>query len=137
MSIAESKAIFTVGDARGRLSAIEGGRDVPFDIARVYYLTATQPDHPRGFHAHHATRQFAICLSGSCRLLLEAPDGERSEVLLDTPEAGVLIDAMIWHEMHDFVSDTILLVLADRHYDEADYIRSYQAWQELRCAPIA
>jgi dTDP-4-dehydrorhamnose 3,5-epimerase len=131
VSIAEPKAIFTVGDARGRLSAIEAGRDVPFDIARVYYLTATQPEHPRGFHAHHATRQFAVCLRGGCRLVLEAPDGERSDLRLDSPESGILIDTMIWHEMHDFARDTILLVLADRHYEEADYIRSYDAWQEL------
>lgn len=123
--------IFTVGDARGRLSVIEGGTGVPFAIERVYYLTGVQPDRPRGFHAHHATRQFATCLSGGCRLVLEAPGEERREVMLDTPEAGVLIDPMVWHEMHDFRPGTVVLVLADRRYDEADYIRSHEAWLEL------
>ena len=32
---------------------------------------------------------------------------------------------MVWHEMYEFSSDCVLIVLASEHYDEADYIRSY------------
>lgn len=116
------------GDARGNLIAIEGARDVPFDIARVYYLYGTEAGVARGFHAHHTLRQWAVCVAGSCTMLLD--DGlTRETVTLDDPSAGIAIPPMVWHEMSDFAPGTVLLVLADQHYDEADYIRDYDAFR--------
>ena len=37
---------------------------------------------------------------------------------------------MVWHELHDFSEDCILLVLASDHYDESDYIRNYDQFLE-------
>ena len=112
------------GDARGKLVAIEGGTDVPFDIARVYYLYGTSEGAERGFHAHQRLRQFAVAVSGSCTMMLD--DGTaRRDVRLDDPGTGVLIEPMMWHEMRDFSADCVLLVLADAAYDEGDYIRDY------------
>jgi hypothetical protein len=37
----------------------------------------------------------------------------------------LVIEDMIWREMHDFSEDCVLLVLASEHYDESDYIRDY------------
>lgn len=116
------------GDARGNLVAIEGARDVPFDIARVYYLYGTDVDVARGFHAHRTLRQWAVCVAGQCTMLLD--DGRSKEMLtLDDPAAGVAIPPMVWHEMRDFAPGTVLLVLADQHYEEADYIRDYAAFR--------
>ena len=47
------------GDERGRLVAIEHYDDVPFAIARVYYLFDTRAGVTRGLHAHRALEQFA------------------------------------------------------------------------------
>ena len=33
---------------------------------------------------------------------------------------------MVWHEMFDFSSDCVLMVIASEHYDESDYIRDYE-----------
>ena len=116
------------GDDRGNLVAIEALRDVPFDIARVYYLYGTDAGVARGFHAHRTLRQWAVCVSGSCTMLLD--DGHAKEmVTLDDPAAGVAIPPMVWHEMRDFAPGTVLLVLADQGYDEADYIRDYAAFR--------
>lgn len=49
----------------------------------------------------------------------------KEEVWLDQPNKGLQIPPMIWHEMHDFSEDCVLLVLASEHYDESDYIRDY------------
>lgn len=118
------------GDARGRLVALEQGREVPFDIARVYYVYATEPGVARGFHAHRRTRQYAVAVSGSCTMLLD--DGQqRAELWLDRPDRGLFIPPMVWHEMHDFSPDCVLLVLADALYDEMDYIREYRRFREL------
>ena len=112
------------GDERGRLVAIEGMSDAPFAIARVYYVYATTHGVTRGLHAHRALNQLSVAVAGSCTMLLD--DGEqRVTVRLDDPATGLTLPPMVWHEMSDFSSDCVLMVLADAAYDEADYIRDY------------
>lgn len=114
----------SLGDERGSLVALEGAKTVPFEIKRVYYIFGTQPGVARGFHAHRNLRQVAVCVKGKCRMVLD--DGEkREEAWLDSPNKGLVINEMVWREMHDFSSDCVLLVLASEHYDESDYIRLY------------
>lgn len=117
-----------LGDDRGSLVALEGDKTVPFNIQRVYYLFGTKAGVSRGYHAHRRLCQVAVCVTGSCRMVLD--DGiQREEVLLDSPTRGLVIRSMIWREMHDFTPDCVLLVLASEHYDEADYIRSYKQFR--------
>lgn len=111
------------GDARGSLVAIEQS-DVPFPIARVYYLFGTGADVTRGLHAHRRLRQMAIAVQGRCTMTLD--DGELlSSLELGDPATGLLLPPMVWHEMSGFSADCVLLVLADAPYDEGDYIRDY------------
>ena len=126
------------GDDDGWLSALETGKDIPFAIARVYTIFGTQARVVRGKHAHHTLRQLMVCVTGHCKVLLD--DGkQREEVLIEAPrkpshnalQKGLFIDPMVWHEMHDFSSDCVLLVLADGGYDLADYIRDYDAFKTL------
>ena len=118
-----------LGDERGSLIALESNNQIPFDIHRVYYLYRTKPGVARGFHAHKKLKQLAVCIKGSCRFVMD--DGEnKEEVILSTPDKGLLIDAMQWHEMYDFSDDCVLMVLADQFYDESDYIRDYG---EFKC----
>ncbi|WP_133629885.1 MULTISPECIES: sugar 3,4-ketoisomerase [Gammaproteobacteria] len=117
------------GDERGMLVALEQTKNVPFEIKRVYYMFGTQTNVRRGYHAHKKLRQLAIPVSGSCRFLLD--DGsEKVELLIDNPSLGLLIEPTMWHEMYDYSSDCILLVLASDVYDESDYIRNYDEFIE-------
>lgn len=112
------------GDDRGGLVALER-ETVPFDIKRVYYIFDTKQNVSRGFHAHKNLQQLAVCVKGQCRFVLD--DGyERVDCILDSPVKGLLINSVVWREMHDFSEDCILMVLANECYDENDYIRSYQ-----------
>lgn len=112
------------GDDRGSLVALEEENNIPFSIKRVYYIFDTKEGVRRGFHAHKKLKQVAIAVKGSCRILLD--DGtERIEVVLDNPSQGLLIESYIWREMYNFSSDCVLMILADSHYDEKDYIRDY------------
>lgn len=114
-----------LGDERGSMVALEYGKSVPFDIRRIYYIYHTGRGVSRGFHAHKELKQVAICISGQCRIVLD--DGlKREEVLMNCPAKGLLIDSLLWREMHDFSEDCILLVLASEHYQESDYIRNYE-----------
>lgn len=118
------------GDDRGQLIAIEAGRDIPFAVQRTYYIYDTLPGVRRGFHAHRNLQQILICVSGSCKIHLD--NGfDTAEVLLDDPTKGLYISNDMWREMYDFSEGAVLLVLASEHYDEADYIRNYDAFIEM------
>ncbi|SES23267.1 sugar 3,4-ketoisomerase [Halopseudomonas bauzanensis] len=119
------------GDDRGSLIAIEGTSNVPFGIERIYYIFDTKAGVSRGFHAHKALQQVAFCVSGRCRMHLD--DGvQQQDVWLDSPIRGIFIDTMVWHTMHDFSQDCVLVVLASAHYDEGDYIRDYEEFLKQR-----
>lgn len=112
------------GDDRGMLVALEEGKEIPFDVKRVYYMYDTVPGVRRGLHAHKCLEQILICIHGSCKIHLD--DGEETEeVELNTPYEGLYIPNDIWREMYDFSADAVLMVLASVIYDESDYIRSY------------
>lgn len=130
MSLIKTVAFPPLGDDRGSLVALEAHKTVPFDVKRVYYIFGTQAGVSRGFHAHRKLQQVAVCVTGKCRMVLD--DGQhREEVWLDSPTKGLLIGEFVWREMHDFSPDCVLLVLASEHYDETDYIRSYDDFKQI------
>lgn len=125
MSLIKTINFKPLGDERGSLVALESNKSVPFDIKRVYYIFDTKEGVSRGYHAHKNLKQVAVCVTGSCRFVLD--DGyHQEEIVLDSSTKGLLIEDLIWREMHDFTPDCVLMVLASEHYDESDYIRDYQ-----------
>ena len=119
-----------LGDERGSLVALEANKDVPFDINRVYYIFNTGSGVTRGHHAHLNLKQVAICVTGSCRFILD--DGtKREEIMLDSSTKGLLIEGLVWREMYDFSEDCVLMVLASEYYDETDYIRDYNEFIKM------
>lgn len=120
----------THGDERGSLVSLEEEINIPFSIKRVYYIFDTKENVRRGFHAHKELKQVAIAVRGSCAFTLDDGTG-RVEVILDNPAKGLLIESFIWREMHNFSEDCVLMVLADSHYDESDYIRSYDVFLKI------
>jgi dTDP-4-dehydrorhamnose 3,5-epimerase-like enzyme len=118
-----------LGDKRGGLVAIEGAKNIPFEIKRVYYIFDTAEGVRRGYHAHRKLKQVIVAISGGCKFALD--DGkERVEVLLNDPRKGLYLEGTIWREMVDFTRDCVLLALADDYYDENDYIRDYQKFMQ-------
>jgi dTDP-4-dehydrorhamnose 3,5-epimerase-like enzyme len=119
-----------IQDSRGSLTVLENLKNIPFEMKRIYYLKHTTPGTSRGYHAHKKLKQMAICLAGSCRFIMD--DGKtKEEFTLRSYHQAIIIDPMVWHEMHDFSSDCVLLVLANDFYDESDYIRDYDSFTKL------
>lgn len=119
-----------MGDERGSLISLEQNKNIPFEIKRVYYIFGNKENTRRGFHAHKRLKQVVICVSGSCKFLLD--DGNsKIEISLEAPSKGLVIEDMIWREMFDFSEDCVLMVIADSLYDESDYIRNYNEFLEL------
>lgn len=118
------------GDERGSLIALEQGYNLPFPVARAYYIFDTAPGVRRGYHAHADLLQVAVCVKGACSFLLD--DGQQQEVVrLDSPAKGLFIGPMIWREMFDFTPDCVLLVLANKIYDPEDYIRDHETFVSM------
>ena len=115
------------GDERGNLVVIEGNQDIPFEIKRVFYMYGTDNTMVRGSHANRKSEFVLINVSGKTKIKVD--DGFSSAVIeLDKPRMGIYIPAMLWKDMYDFTSDSVLLVLSNEHYDGSEYIRDYDEY---------
>lgn len=111
-------------DARGNLTFIEGGRHIPFDIRRVYYLYDVPGGAERGGHAHKNLHQLIIAMSGSFDVLLD--DGQnKKRIHLNRSYYGLYVCPMMWRELDNFSSGSVCMVLASNLYSEEDYYRNY------------
>ena len=113
-----------VVDPRGNLTVAQGMKDIPFHVARVYWTYDVPSGTSRGGHAHKHCREFVIAVSGSFIVTLD--NGHKKEsFLLNHPYQGLLVETDIWRTLDDFSSGAVCLVLAEKTFDEADYIRNY------------
>ena len=114
-------------DSRGGLSFIE--KDVlPFDIKRVFYLYDVPTDEFRGRHAHIEHYTFLVALNGSFKVTLTDVNKNKEVVKLDSPNRGLLIPNMVWHELNNFSKGSVCLVLASDVHKEEDYIRDFDSF---------
>ena len=119
-----------LGDERGKLVVIEGWIAIPFDIKRVFYIYESDTSVIRGQHANKESEFVLINVAGESKVRIT--DGvEEFVVILDKPMMGVYIPKMIWKDMYDFSSNSVLLVLASTHYDGNEYIRDYIEYLDL------
>ena len=108
----------------GNLTPVHGNGEVPFEIARVFYLYDIPGGESRGGHAHKGLEQLIVSVMGS--FSVELDDGRRRKsVRLNRAYYGLFVPRMIWRELVDFSSGAICMVFASRPYEEGEYIRSY------------
>ena len=119
-----------LGDERGKLVVIEGGKDIPFDIVRAFYIYGSDSDVVRGQHANRESEFILVNVAGTSKVMIT--DGTSKEIVeLDKPMKAVYIPKMMWKEMYDFSPDSVLLVLANTHYDGKEYIRNYDEYLKI------
>ncbi|MDE6959969.1 MAG: FdtA/QdtA family cupin domain-containing protein [Lachnospiraceae bacterium] len=116
-----------LGDERGKLVVIEGSRNIPFDIQRVFYIYGSDDTVVRGQHANRESEFVLINVAGESKVRI-TNGSEELIVELNKPMMGVYIPKMIWKDMYDFSADSVLLVLASTHYDGEEYIRDYDEY---------
>lgn len=118
-------------DARGSLGFAEEGQHLPFTPRRAFWIYDVPEGHDRGAHAHKACEQFILALAGSFEVVLRDGLGARS-VVLDAPDRGLYVAPMTWCEVRAFSAGAVCLVLASHPYEEADYIRDWDAYRRAR-----
>ncbi len=122
--VIDVKTIQNEDSKYGALSFLEGKRDIPFPIRRVYWITETEADLHRGFHAHKLNCQLLYCPYGEIDIILD--DGEKkTTVTLDKPDKGLMLMPGLWREMVWKKTGSVLCVLASEYYDAQEYIRNY------------
>ena len=113
------------GDERGYLVVVEGERDLPFKIQRLFYIYGSDPDVVRGEHANRNSQFVLINVAGTSKIWVK--DGLGNEIIfcLTRPHTGIYLPSMVWKDMYDFSKDAVLLCISSEHYDEKEYIRDY------------
>lgn len=125
-----------ISDPRGCLSVIQGGIDIDFDIARVYFLYDLAAGAERAAHAHRNLHQIYLAMSGSFDVHLT--DGVHEEkITLDRPNCGLVIRPGVWRRIDNFTPGAVCFVLASEIYQEDDYIRNYDDFVEYTAQQMA
>lgn len=116
-----------LGDDRGKLVVIESNKDIPFEVARVFYIYGTEKDVVRGKHANRKSEFILVNVNGSSKVKVDY--GDSTEVYeLNDPYTALYIPEMVWKDMYDFSDDSVLLVLSNQKYDSNEYIRDYKQY---------
>ena len=119
-----------VHDPRGNLTFVEGGRHIPFEIKRVYYLYDVPGGASRAGHAHKTLQQVLIAIAGSFDVLLD--DGkEKKTYRLNRSYYGLYIFPLTWRVINNFSSGAVCLSIVSDYYEESDYFRTFE---EFLCA---
>ena len=116
------------GDDRGHLVVVEGLKDIPFDIKRVFYIYGSDPDVVRGCHANRKSEFVLINVAGQSKVRTRDGLGNEAVFSINRPHTGLYLPKMIWKDMYDFSPDSVLLVLSSEAYDPGEYIRDYDAF---------
>ncbi|WP_457184591.1 WxcM-like domain-containing protein [Nocardioides sp. P5_E3] len=114
-------------DLRGSLVAVDHASDLPFVPQRTFVVYDVPSRDVRGEHAHRQCEQLLVCLRGSVTALVDNGH-DRRELVLDRPDLGLHVPAMIWGTQYRYSDDAVLLVYASRPYEDHDYIRDYETF---------
>lgn len=118
-------------DPRGNLTVAEQMKNVPFDIARVYWTYDIPSGERRGGHAHRSCEEVIIAVSGSFDVVLNDGRGHLESYHLNHPYQGLYVDINTWRTLEDFSSGAVCLVLASGLYDEQEYIYDFDEFIQL------
>lgn len=118
------------GDERGHLVVIEGNKDIPFDIKRIFYIYGSDPTVVRGQHANRETEFVLVNVAGKSKVKVYDGKGNEAIFMLNRPHTGIYLPTMVWKDMYDFSEDSVLLVLASEVYNPNEYIRNYDEFVE-------
>ncbi len=119
------------GDERGHLVIVEGRRDIPFEIKRIFYIYGSDENMVRGQHANRKSEFVLINVAGQSKVRVKDGKGNENIFSLNSPYTGIYLPKMMWKDMYDFSDDSVLLCLSSEHYDPTEYIRDYDEFLEI------
>jgi len=118
-------------DERGNLSFIEHNNHIPFEIKRVYWIYDVPGGEIRGSHAYQTLNEFIVALSGSFDVILHNGK-EEMKFSLNRSYYGLYIPKMYWRKLENFSTNSLAMILADKYYNEGDYIRDFDEFKRIK-----
>ena len=113
-------------DKRGFLSVLSPIQTAfTSEIKRIYILHHSNPDSERGGHAHPNLWQMIFCTSGSATIEVITPKDSYIYELGGCDKA-LIIPPGYWRTLYNFTPETVLVVLADKEYEDTVYIRNFK-----------
>lgn len=117
-------------DKRGNLSFFEYPNQLPFEIKRTYWIYDVPGGEVRGSHAFKEQQEFIIALSGSFDVVIH--DGkEEQRFSLNRSYYGLYVPKMFWRRLENFSTNSLALIVSDKHYNEQDYIRDFEEFKKI------
>ena len=133
-----------IENAKGNITPVHSGINLPFEIARIFYLydipggeaagvgadvlrRAAGDDASARIPAAGAHVDEKVRVADDVEVVLDDGYNKRT-VTLNRPYFGLHIPPGIWAAEQGFSSGSICLVLTSHIYDEADYIRDYASF---------
>ena len=118
-------------DERGNLSFFESDNQVPFQMKRTYWIYDVPGGELRGGHAYKVLHEVIVALSGSFDVIID--DGKQKKTYsLNRSYYGLYVPCGIWRQIDNFSTNSLALIVASEAYDEADYIRNYDDFIQLK-----
>lgn len=113
----------------GSLVALECGKEIPWDIERVFFITSRNSEE-RGNHAHLQGFQAFICINGSASLICK--DGfETRDLKIRALEQVTLVPPGIWVSLL-LERNTTIAVVTNLTYDEKDYVSQWDHFLKIK-----
>lgn len=118
-------------DKRGNLSFFEHPNQLPFEIARTYWIYDVPGGETRGSHAFREQQEFIVALSGSFDIVLH--DGkEEQRFSLNRSYYGLFVPKMYWRSLENFSTNSLALIVSDKGFSAEDYIRDFEEFKRLK-----
>lgn len=118
------------GDERGHLVVVEGLKDIPFEIKRIFYIYGSDSNIVRGKHANKKSEFVLINVAGTSKVRVDDGKGNEAVFSLNRPHTGIYLPTLVWKDMYDFSEDSVLLCLSSEPYDGEEYIRDYNEFKK-------
>ncbi|GGF30114.1 sugar 3,4-ketoisomerase [Echinicola rosea] len=125
--------IFHLGETKnssGKLNFWERSQ-LPFEVRRAFWITEVPEGGVRGVHAHKVDNQITVCLQGSVKVTLEDLEDNQYEYILKDSGEALYLPRLVWSTF-TFTANSVLLVLSESDFDEADYIRNKEEFDKLK-----
>ena len=119
----------TYADERGIISVMD--KELPFGVKRIFWLHHIVEGKDRGAHALLDSTEIIVAVHGS--FVVDLDDAvNKTSVLLDSPEKGLIIRPGVWFRTHSYMEDGVTLVIAEEEYTRDKYTYDYEEFKRLR-----
>lgn len=121
-----------IADLRGNLTFVQEFHNVPFKIARTYWIYDVPGGEVRGGHAYKNLEEVIIALSGSFDVAVDDASGTEHVYHLNRSYKGLYVPKMTWRQLRHFSTNSVAFILASLPYSENDYIYDYNEFIKFR-----